>query len=263
MKTDEPKIASHITHSKGLAALMGVDHSITALLCDGLFDLPALHDAGPPLSKLLLRLHTTWKSLESITVDGQSHRISDDLTALEKALMKWESSRADELRPTNMGRMPRIDTQSGIPAGCWPGNVATYFDVFVAGAWNIYRMSRLLLIAFHLKVARFAGQDVDSRPGVETAHSIAEDMLASIPYHLTDNLQNFLDQAPSTQSMTERGRTLGGLLLMHPLYLITQFPFIEQDLRQYARTCLQWIGTNMGLGQATVFANVSSLIHMH
>lgn len=105
---------------------------------------------------------------------------------------------------------------------------------------------------------RFSGSDDCCSPYLHTAHSVVEDMLASIPYHLTENLQVFLNE-PS-KGINKRGRSLGGLLLIHPLYVASEMPFLDEETRIYMRNCLEWIGENMGFGQATMLAKVRTYI---
>lgn len=85
-------------------------------------------------------------------------------------------------------------------------------------------------------------------------------MIASIPYHLTDSLQAFLCQLSSNTGIADPGKFVGGLLLMHPLYIASEMPFVPELMRVYLRGSLAWIGTNMGFRQATLLANVRDLI---
>jgi len=82
------------------------------------------------------------------------------------------------------------------------------------------------------------------------------DIIASIPYHLTDELQNFLDEGGKGGKSLEPGRPVGGLLLMHPIYVASTLLIAPQEMREYLKDCLSWIGINMGIGQASVFAKV-------
>jgi hypothetical protein len=142
------------------------------------------------------------------------------------------------------------------PAGCWPGGVDTYFDLYVAGAWNVFRSAWLLLCALNLGLSKILGPDDNDMNRMLTAGGLVEDMIASIPYHLVDNLQLFLAEVEEIGEITDHGKTLGGLLLLHPLYIAANLSFVAEDMREYMRTCLRWIGSDMGFGQATFLAEV-------
>jgi len=143
--------------------------------------------------------------------------------------------------------------------GCSPRKVDTYFDLYVAGVWNVFRVARLLLISL---ITRFTDHSEEHDSYVKylrTANCIVEDIIASIPYHLTDNLQAFLLTISQNLKITDPGKFLGGLLLIHPLYIVSGLPFVSEQIRKYMRTCLAWIGSEMGFGQATLLSNVSGI----
>ena len=83
-------------------------------------------------------------------------------------------------------------------------------------------------------------------------------MLASVPYHLVENLQVFLrdSELKTSIEINNPGRLLGGLLLMYPLYVTSRMRFLDTARREYMLRCLAWIGEYMGIGQATVLAKV-------
>jgi len=85
-------------------------------------------------------------------------------------------------------------------------------------------------------------------------------LLSTVPFHLT-NLST-LKEPPGADAgeiqlrLQEVGKPVGGLLLMHPLYVVTQMSIVSEDMKQYARRTLEWIGEEMGIGEAIVLANV-------
>ena len=171
--------------------------------------------------------------------------LKDACIALDQRFAHWQDSRVTEFKPTAAGHVIRRQETA---VRHWPGKVDTYFDLYVAGVWNIFRAARLLLIALIIKVS-----DSCDEYYIHTAKNMAKDILASIPYHLTDNLQVFLNEG---REITKRGRSLGGLLLMHPLYIASEMPFLPEEIRANIRRCLLWIGENMGVGQAVMLARV-------
>ncbi len=94
---------------------------------------------------------------------------------------------------------------------------------------------------------------------MHTADRIVEGIAASVPYHLTDNLQVFLGELATETEIKSPGKTLGGVLLIHPLYIASKMPFLSERMREYMRRCLAWIGSTMGLGQAALLAKVNEL----
>ncbi len=52
------------------------------------------------------------------------------------------------------------------------------------------------------------------------------------------------------------GRSVGGLLLMHTIYVASNLSIVPQQIRLYLKDCLEWIGMYMGIGQASLFAKV-------
>lgn len=155
-----------------------------------------------------------------------------------------------------IGNVPTWSKSVELAAGHWPGRVDKYLDLYVAGVWNIFRSARLLLISLVLHCT--SGNEAErSRTYYQhLAEATALDLLASVPYHLAENLAQFLDDAFASQEIKSAGPFLGGLLLMHPLFIASRVQCLPESMREYMRTCLLWIGTNMGCGQATLFAQV-------
>lgn len=172
---------------------------------------------------------------------------------LELHFARWHEDRASEFGPTTIFSLSHDPSEERIAVGYWPGNIDTYFDLYVAGIWNIFRTARLLLLALLITMS---GRSNKSTGCIETANHIVEDIFASIPYHLADNLPVFVERSRHEEAI-DPGRTLGGLLLMHPLYAISKCSFLSEESREYARDCLRWIGDEMGIGQAGLMANVS------
>jgi hypothetical protein len=198
--------------------------------------------------------------------EAPSSSKSTDFTALKKETFtlhhrftKWQSSLIPEFKPTIIGHIHIRKSESEIPPGYWPAKVETYFDHSVAGVWNIFRTARLLLLALIIKFSDGANDScVDEY--IHTAHLIVEDMLASVLYHLVENLQVFLRELKISKEINNPGRVLGGLLLMYPLYVTSRMRFLDTARREYMLRCLAWIGEYMGIGQATVLAKVRGSI---
>jgi hypothetical protein len=180
--------------------------------------------------------------------------IRDDGKALDRRFVFWKYSRSSAFKPTPIGHIKEAQFGTDIPVGYWPGSIDTYFDLYVAGVWNIFRAARLLLLALNIRCSKELGEDYAHH--IRAATDVVEDMITSVPYHLMDNLPAFLLELESASEIREPGRFLGGLLLMYPLYVASRLPFLPEQMREYLRACLLWIGSRMGIGQATLLAKV-------
>lgn len=88
------------------------------------------------------------------------------------------------------------------------------------------------------------------------ANRLIDDAIASIPFHLTEDLPAYLKDGNERSVLQDLGKSLGGLLLMHPLYVLSQLGTVQPLGRQNMKDCLAWIGDHMGIGQASVLAEV-------
>ncbi len=215
-----------------------------------------MSDQGESLDDLLLSLDLVWIKSEASFKSKDFDALKNESIALDRRFANWQDSRVTEFEPTVTGHVIRSPHESAITVGYWPGKVDTYFDLYVAGVWNIFRAARLLLVALIIKLSDTLGDNDSCVDHIHTANRIVKDMIASVPYHLTDNLQVFLSELATSTEIKKPGRSLGGLLLMHPLYVASKMPFLPENMREYMRRCLTWIGSNMGFGQATLLAKV-------
>lgn len=220
------------------------------------FSVRAMSDQAEALGDLLLDLDLAWEKLETSCESRDLTALKKETIVLDRRFAEWQGSRVTEFRPAICGHVSQTKHKSDIKVGNWPGKIDTYFDLYVAGVWNIYRAARLLLITLIFKISYAQGDKDRCIDHTSTATRIGEDIIASIPYHLADNLQVFLSGLATDDGITDPGRSLGGLLLIHPLYVASNMPFLPKDMREYMRRCLTWIGSNMGFGQADLLAKV-------
>ncbi|KAH7014208.1 uncharacterized protein B0I36DRAFT_338405 [Microdochium trichocladiopsis] len=369
---------SHLAHSRGLAALLGIAHSPLALLqpspmktdrspdattlgalplCS-FFIAPSIDPStDESLDGLALATHALWNRHQSLKHCLQSQTptletplaIKDDAIALERRFQHWQQTRAPEFHPVASGDIPdlygRILDVESPPApevGYWPGRVDSYFDHYVAGVWNVFRATRLLVLYLiitlepgpasgsnHSRAAQAthrsaeaasppsppALRDHESSSGytstcsivggtstalanatedgknptalehyTATGHQVVRDILSSIPYSLTDKLpvhmanacsqaaaprapaavheQETSSPAPPPPPPMDTGRVSGGLLLMHPLHVAINMPFVQEDVKAYMRRTLEWIGTKGGVGQAGILAKADGVLDL-
>ncbi|KAF2108886.1 hypothetical protein BDV96DRAFT_254873 [Lophiotrema nucula] len=251
---------NHITHAKGLAALMKISASPFALFGKdiGLFAVPAFRDSDTTLDSLLFSLEALWTRLESPQSSLDFPALAEALVALETYFSVWQKRRIPEVKATSVTTIALRYDSNEHPVGYWPGSVDTYIDLYVAGVWNVFRAARLLLGHLLMKFTSTIYDQDSNRNTTSTTYRLVEDIFASIPYHLTDNLPAFVD-GMRTSEQIQPGKHLGGLLLMHPLYVVANLSSLGPEVRRYARRCLEWIGENHGLGQATLLARRSDL----
>lgn len=102
-----------------------------------------------------------------------------------------------------------------------------------------------------------SGNSSDHHQEQLEAQELADGMAASIPYYLVDNPQTLTQQTESGSETTlSVGRPIGGLLLMHPMYVVLKLMVVSPELRGHFRERLAWIGAHMGIGQATLLSKV-------
>ncbi len=198
--------------------------------------------------------------------------LSDDLRCvlhqvilLDRQFSLWPAKQPEEWRPRSM-RIGISQTREGL--GFWPDKVDTYYDrteafleprglkglvliqmiVYVAAAWNTYRKNRLMLLDIILRLLDRLQEKEGRREKQAEATELVSALMASVPYHLTPSLLH------TGEDRVCVGKAIGGLLLMHPLYVSCNLSIVPPNRRREMRKCLAWIGQQMGIGQATVFS---------
>ncbi|KAJ5136781.1 hypothetical protein N7448_005335 [Penicillium atrosanguineum] len=271
----------HNVHASGLAALLKLKkHPILVLeaLLGGK-SLGSLREALPNDKEGLLAIPNgavSTKSLDSLLISlariGQRVKITAteglmdcdekgwlllEALNLDREFVQWNESQDQIHRPTMIGQVSKT-TALECNVGYWPGRVDVYFDRYVAGIWNIYRAARLYLSELILNLSNGnRNPRTDPRHG-QDMDDLVQGVLSSIPYHLTENLYGFLNQIDNGAPLANVGKAASGLFVMHPLHVISNLSLVDLDVRCYLKRCLLWIGDNMGIGQASVFAKSST-----
>jgi hypothetical protein len=202
-----------------------------------------------------------WTRLEFSPHPAELEILRQEGIDLDRRFAMWDNSRIAEFSSAKVGDIRQGRCRVECEVGYWPGRVDTYFDLYVAGVWNVYRAARLLLINIILRLSDGHTPKRSRSDYIKIANLIADDMAASIPYHLVENLPFFVRNQHVNREISDPGKLLGGLVLMHPLYVASRMPYISEDLRDYMQRCLLWIGSNMGIGQATILAKVRPPYH--
>ncbi|KAH6867733.1 hypothetical protein B0T10DRAFT_419423 [Thelonectria olida] len=257
-------------HAMGLGALLGIGLSPLRLLsgqlltstsrrsvdkssngAEPLFCMSTSNHLPVTLDDLILHLSMLWTRYQMAERQDDLRILMADCRALQARFTSWQDSQVPESRPIALANFEGPEDLN-IPVGCWPGRVDTYESLYTAGIWNTARAAQLLLFALTVKLSADISNTSTCLSNMPEANSIIKDMMASIPYHLTHNLHDFVN-GPETE-IPEPGRTLGGLLIMHPLYVAAHIPFTSACAKDYLQRCLTWIAKNMGIAQADKLA---------
>jgi hypothetical protein len=234
-----------------------------------MFLAPCIHGyVDQNLDDLMLAFGHLWRKAEPILTLSQSdldmdeiHNVESEVTALKGAFSTWQHTRVKEIMPKEIGHVSKERALvSKFAVGYWPGRVDTYFDLYTAGVWNVSRTARLLLIFLKLKLSNLRGEGIKHDREHGEVSLLIQDMIASIPYHLAEDTHGFLQSIDTSERIVNAGRSVGGLLLMHPIYITSRFSMIPLNIREYLKECLAWIGTHMGIGQAFLYSKVSYLL---
>jgi hypothetical protein len=129
--------------------------------------------------------------------------------------------------------------------------------VYAATVWNTYRKIRLLTLDVIIRCSKRLEKRNSFHNEENEAEELLGDLFASIPFHLFSNSTKFARQADNVLGLAIiPGKSIGGLLLMAPLFVISNFSIVSPKMQVNMRECLAWIGTNMGIGQATILSKV-------
>lgn len=134
--------------------------------------------------------------------------------------------------------------------------------VYVSAVWNTYRKTHLMLLEILHHTARRLPLDRASVsmniPFEKLAQELTAALVGSIPFHLAPSLAEYI-HAITTGGDMPPGRCVGGLLLLHPLYVVGRCSVVPPSMRAYVGRCLACIGQRMGIGQATLLAEAVRL----
>lgn len=188
------------------------------------------------------------------------YQIQNEALELDRAFSTWEQTREKSFHPCTVFHIEDGHDLSRCHVGLWPGKVDTYFDLYISAVWNLYRTSRLFLVDLILKLSNALNDSRSPDMENEVAASLIDGMLSSIPFHLTEDLHSFSREVHNSTSIKNSGRAVGGLLLMHSISVTSHLDIVNHPTQKYLKRCLEWIAENMGIGQASILAQVCSLL---
>lgn len=241
------------------------------------------------LDSVLVRSRPTLNLAEQLLTSSRSlsgeevRKFREDAMVVVEEFSRWPLGQPEEWTPKTIAFIHHSeDDLSG--SIYWPGKVETYMDcnrhlrflclslltqcqVYVAAVWNTYRKARLLFLDSLIRCEPLilSEHNKDEALPLERLHSevrdLATDIAASVPFLLTGTSEKPL-QIPhmATAVAATPGKPLGGLLLLHPLAATSMMSITPPDLRAYFKRCLAWIGDNMGIGQASLLAEVRQFL---
>ncbi|OAA68562.1 hypothetical protein SPI_00757 [Niveomyces insectorum RCEF 264] len=204
------------------------------------------------LNRIALALEGTTSSVEELT------QLRRDAEMLEQKFTGWGASHSDERTspaPQTIGFVSAQAARSSGTAYCHAGPVDVYPDYYVATVWNTYRKSHIYILDVLMQIdSRLHVQAADDAPQRDKAEEIVAGLIASVPFLLASDVHEYFDRVNAGTLPVQTNRPVGGLLLLHPLYCIATSPIVSLATRKYCRRCLEWIGSDMGIGQAAVLA---------
>ncbi|KAF7562647.1 hypothetical protein G7046_g1481 [Stylonectria norvegica] len=179
---------------------------------------------------------------------------------LDDEFVQWSRGDCKMWRPIPYGNVRKAAAKASGCAFVCAGQVDTYFDSnthvdYVAAVDNTYRKAQIMHIDMLVRLAHLLGQE-DTLPSLTArAAELVAGFKASIPYHLTPDLDEYLRLTDAGAPSIPPNRPVGGLLLLHPLHAAARCAIVPLEDRIYFIDTLTWIGTHMGIGQATLLAN--------
>ncbi|CZT05360.1 uncharacterized protein RAG0_11491 [Rhynchosporium agropyri] len=223
---------------------------------------PLSRHGAVPIDEIFARTEPLYIRATSLlarkaTLD-ELYSVKRDAENLKDEYNQWEASLPEEWLPRVVGIIDSSGDETSRPqVGYWPGPVTSYHDPYIATIWNAYRKARLLVINIIMscydRICTFPEhEEIDPAIFTEIAE-LSAGIVSSVPFVLSANTHAFLDSVGSNKPLVP-GRPIGGLLIMHTLYIISVLPIVDRKIQRYLRGCLTWIGKHMKIGQAVILS---------
>ncbi len=210
---------------------------------------------------------------------AQIRQLARRVQSLDQEIATWLDSIPEASRPTlvcwvsgdDIGVVRGVDSYDEVEA--FPGRVDKYPDFVTAMAWNVGRVSRLILASINIRLTAWLCSPVDYRttPEYETSSGACEgiisDIIASVPYHLGWRRDgNALGKSGrSGFACGEEGtrKALPALFLMWSLTCVKNHDISTDEQRAWAMGRLKFIADEVGLKYANIVNQVgfSSIIY--
>ncbi|GKZ73482.1 hypothetical protein AnigIFM50267_010412 [Aspergillus niger] len=274
----------HVAHVRGVCALLLSPNSPFDLLSStqlfqvanpllikrdlqvqdnrGVLCAPASNHAVHNLDSILIKCHPLFEHANTQLQDPlasfyELQKTLDRALAIELAFSQWGATQDVSWKADIVGFMSQQDAEASSCPFAWGGPVHAYFDIYVAAVMNTYRKTYLMLLDVLIRLASRMGGTIRTDNVTrweKQAHILIYDIVASIPYHLTNNLHAYQQDILSLNSPPGVGRSVGGLLLLHPLFVLSTCSAVPRPIQNHALKCLAWIGQHMGIGQGMLMS---------
>ncbi len=203
---------------------------------------------------------------------AQARELADRIRSMDGEIVSWMASIPDELRFKTVCWVPEFE--AGITAGdghdqadVYPGRVDVYPDFVTAMAWNVGRVSRLILASLDIRIAAWVRSPADYRttPEYEASRRICEhtisEIIASVPYHLgwrsRDHALGHSDVSGFACGEEGTYKALPALFLIWSLTCVKNHDIATEDQRAWVRGRLRFIANEIGLKYARIVNDVS------
>ncbi|GAB1313646.1 White-opaque regulator 1 [Madurella fahalii] len=205
---------------------------------------------------------------------ARMHELAKRVQQTDRDLANWLMCVPDELRPRTLCWLWEDDL--GLTRGeryrdveVFPGPVDVYPDFMTASAWNLGRISRLLLASLSIRITAYICGTVDYRTAAEyetlnrICESVISEIIASVPYHLGWHLsrKDLLGNEPGRSGFAcgQEGpyKALPSLFLIWSLTCIKNHDVSSEDQREWAKGRLKFIADHVGLKYAHIVREVN------
>ncbi|KAK0704642.1 hypothetical protein B0H67DRAFT_591955 [Lasiosphaeris hirsuta] len=199
---------------------------------------------------------------QMIDMAKRVHAVDHDIAA-------WEAHIPSEFRPRTLCWVPAADTAPRAATAyaemeVFPGRVDIYPDFVTAAAWNMGRVSRLILESLRVRITAWLCSPTDYRTTAEYARSkevcedIISDIIASVPYHLgwhtrrRELFENESERSGFACGEDKPVKALPALLLMWSLTTVKNNDMTSEAQRAWAKGRLSLISDHVGIKNAGV-----------
>jgi hypothetical protein len=203
-------------------------------------------------------------------------RLAERIQSLDYDIATWMVAIPEEYRFTTVCWVSKeeLGLSNGVgydEVQAFPGRVDQYPDFVSAMAWNVGRVSRLILASISIRLTAWTCSPADYRtmPEYEIASRVCEgvisEIIASVPYHLGWRAADGKALGKSGLSgfaCGEEGscKALPALFLIWSLTCVKNHDISTDEQRTWAKGRLKFIAEEVGLKYANIVNEVSSLI---
>ncbi|KAJ5233154.1 cycloheximide resistance protein [Penicillium chermesinum] len=244
------------THLFKVANPLVIKHPLGAYKLPSVLGAPGSHESIESLDSILVQCQPLFleasAQLQRPNLPQEALECTfEHALEIEKSFSQWDMDHSGFWKASPVGFISRSAAEASSCAYCRSGPVHTYLDAVI----NTYRKTRLMLLEILSRMARQLGRSEVLLGFGQQSSGLIEHILASIPYHLASDPQAYLTLIDAGAT-PPRGRPVGGLLLLHPLYVLPTSQSLSGPAKTYVLDVLAWIGEHMGIGQATMMAKL-------